>query len=185
MLKKIILITMAIILIINFAACEKKEVNGLTMSGSYHDNLSDFINEDGDMSDSLSNSTGVTKAYLQGITYNIEDLDRENRIATLTISVPNLAEALPQTVTKVMAENPDASYEELLLMVQNELNNLLTNDELEITTTTLDLPFDEIDGEYKLIYNEQWEKIVFGRLEEMYIEYYRTMIGGMIDEIPE
>lgn len=168
-------------------SCNKKDTySELQMSGSYYDNITDFkrAGNDTDVNESVESMSGVAKSYLQSVTYEIKELDKENKIATLEVSVPNFTQVLPQIVSDVLAENEDASYEDLLQIVKSELEKVLSNENIE-KTTTVDLPIEENDGEYKLIYNEQWEQIVFGSLENMYIEYYRTMIGGLIDEIPE
>lgn len=127
----------------------------------------------------------VTEAYLQSVTNEIIELDIDNGVATVEVSVPNLTEFLPQAVTNVLKSNEGTPYEELLQIVQSEVKNVLSNEEFEIITTTIDLPVKEINSEYKPVYNEQWEVIVFGGLEDMYLEYYRTMIGEISDEIPE
>lgn len=175
----------AILLLCLLVSCGKKETNGLQMSGSYYDNISDFAGTDIQESATVEDASAITKAYLQGVTYEIIELDKDNGVATLEVSVPNFTQLLPQIVTNVLAANEGASYEELLQIVQSEVEKALTDEGVEKTITTIDLPVEERNGEYKLIYNEQWDQIVFGSLEDMYIEYYRTMIGGLIDEIPE
>ncbi len=183
-----IILILALIMISLATSCNKNNSsNELQMSGSYYDNISDFkhTGNDIDVNESEENTSSVAKSYMQSVTYEIKELDKDNEIATLEVSVPNFMQMLPQIVSDVLAENEDASYEDLLQIVQSELEKALSKEDIEKTTTTVDLPIEENDGEYKLIYNEQWEQIVFGSLENMYIEYYRTMIGGLIDEIPE
>lgn len=127
----------------------------------------------------------IAEVYLQSVTYEIITLDKENGIATLEVSVPNVAQLLPQIVNNVLAENTGESYDALLQIVQSELERALSDEGIERTTTTIDFPIEYNNGEYEPIYTEQWEQLVFGSLEDMYIEYYRTMIGEMHDEIPE
>lgn len=183
-MKRILALSMVILILCSLASCGKKK-KGLAMSGSYFDNISDFADTEYQDTTSVEEVSGVTQAYLQGVTYEIVELDEENKVATLDVSVPNFTKVLPQIVTDVMAENEEASYDELLQIVQEELEKALSDESVEHTTATIELPFEEVDGEYKLIHNEEWEQLVFGGLQEMYVEYYRTMIGGLLDEIPE
>lgn len=187
-MKRVIALLLALLMMSITTSCNKKDTSSeLQMSGSYYDNITDFkrAGNDTDVNESVVSTSGVAKSYLQSVTYEIKELDKENKVATLEVSVPNFTQVLPQIVSDVLAENEDASYEDLLQIVQSEMEKALSNEDIEKKTTTVDLPIEENDGEYKLIYNEQWEQIVFGSLENMYIEYYRTMIGGLIDEIPE
>ncbi len=183
-MKKTFALLGMVLLLCLLVSCEK-ETNGLKRSGSYYENFSDFAGTDSQESAAVEDTPAITKAYLQGVTYEIVELDKDNGVATLEVSVPNLAQLLPQIVNNVLADYEGTSYENLLRLVQAEVETALSDEAIEKTTTVIDLPIEEISGEYKLIYNEQWEQIVFGGLEDMYIEYYRTMIGGMIDEIPE
>lgn len=183
-MKRVIVSLLALLMMSLTTSCA---TSGLQMSGSYYDNIADFkrAGNDEDVSESMENISGVAKSYLQSVTYEIKELDKDNEIATLEVNVPNFTQVLPQIVSNVLVENEDASYEDLLQIVQSELEKTLSNDGIEKITTTIDLPIEEKNSEYKLIYNEQWEQIIYGSLENMYIEYYRAMIGGLIDEIPE
>lgn len=125
----------------------------------------------------------ITELYLQSVTNKIVELDADNGIATVEVSIPDLTELLPQTVTNALRENEETAYEELLRIIQTEVEKAISNQDIEKITTTVVLPVEEINGEYKPVYNEQWEEIVFGSLEDMYIDYFHTMIGGLSDEI--
>ncbi len=187
-MKRAIVLLFALLIMGLTTSCNKNDTSDeLQMSGSYYDNITDFkyFGNDTNINENMESVSGVAKSYLQSVTYEIKELDKENKLATLEVSVPNFTQVLSQIVSDVLAENEDASYVDLLQIVQSELENTLSNEDIEKTTSTVDLPIEENDGEYKLVYNEQWEQIVFGSLENMYIEYYRTMIGGLIDEIPE
>lgn len=169
-------------------SCDKKDASSeLRMSGSYYDNITNFkhVGNNANVNESVESMSGIAKSYLKSVTYEIKKLDKDNEIATLEVGVPNVTQVLPQIVFDVLAENKDASYEELLQIVQSKFEKMLSNEGIEKIVTTIDLPIEKNDGEYKLIYNEQWEQIVFGNLENIYIEYYRTMMGEVINEIPE
>ncbi len=187
-MKRIIVLLLVLLMMSLTTSCNKKDASSeLRMSGAYYDNITDFkrTGNDTNVNESMENMSGVAKSYLQSVTYVITGLDKENKVATLEVSVPNFTKVLPRIVTDVLAENENASYENLFQLVQSELEKALSAEGIEKTVATVDLPIEENNGEYKLVYNEQWEQIVWGSLEDMYIEYYRVMIGGLIDEIPE
>lgn len=186
-MKKVFVLMLSLLVMSILTSCIKNDKsNELQMTGSYYDNI-DFFKTAGDSSDDNEDAeitSDLVKSYFQGITYEIVELDKDNKFATVNVSVPDLTKILPQIISDVLTKNPDATYDELLSIVQSKLEKELTSDGAEKNTTTLDLPIEEKDGKYLLIYNEQWEEIVFGSLEEMYLDYYRTMIGGLPDETP-
>lgn len=166
-MKRVLALALTIVVMCFFVSCGKEDItNGLHMSGSYLDNITDF-NSTGDhveMNDDSGSPTGVTKAYLQGITYEIKELDEDSNVATLEVCVPNFDQVLPKIITNVMAENEGASYEELLEIVRVEMEAALLDENIATTTTEITLPVEEVDGKYVLVYNEQWEQVVFGNL---------------------
>ena len=181
-MKRVIVVLLVLLTMSLTTSCNKGgESKQLQMSGSYYDNFADFkgVEHEADVNESVESISCVTKSYLQNVTYEIKKLDKENKVATLEVSVPNFTQVLPQIVSNVLTENENVAYEELLEIVQSELEKTFSNESVEKTKTIIDMSIEEIDGEYKLVYNEQWEQIVFGSLENMYIEYYRTMIGGL------
>lgn len=184
-MKKVVSVALLFLMLFSLAACAKKEEKGLQLKGSYYENISDFTQENKDVEVNAETITGVAKAYMQGVTYTVTDLDEEAKMATLEVSIPNFVDVLPSIVDEVLAENEGAEYEELLNMVQTRTEEALSSEDIACTSSTITLPIEEINGEYKLVYNEQWDQVVFGALQDLYLEYYRTMIGGLLDEIPE
>lgn len=186
-MKKIVQIALLLIMMVMVTSCNKKEPSKkLQMSGNYYDNIEYFENAGSDEKKiNKENISGMAKVYLQSVTYDIKELDEANKIAILDVNVPNTAQLLPQIISDVIVKNDEASYEELLQAVQSELEVTLLDENTERITTTIELPVEEEGGEHKLIYNEVWEQAVYGNLEKMYIDCYRTLIGGMTDEIPE
>lgn len=183
-MKRMLALSMVMLILCSLAACGNKK-KGLAMNGSYLENISSFVAAENSGAVSAEGLSGVTQAYLQGVTYRIVKLDEDNKVATLDVHVPNFTKILPQIVTDVMEENEEASYDDLLLLVQAELEKALSDEAVECTTTTIELPLREVGGEYKLVCNEVWDELIFGSLQEMYLECYRTMIGGLPDETPE
>lgn len=185
-MKKITLIALLLLMMVMVTSCNKKERSKkLQMSGTYYDNIEYFENSESDENKNNKESiSGMAKIYLQSVTYEIKELDESNKTAIVDVNVPNTAKLLPQIISDVIDKNDAVSYEELLQAVQNELEAMLLDENTERLTTTIELPFEE-DEDYKLIINEDWEQAVYGNLENMYIDCYRTLVGGLTDEISE
>lgn len=153
----------------------------LKTQGNYYENISDFRVE----SDIGENDrSAAAQAYMESITYKIIDIDTDSLNATVEVSVPQVSEALVQTVAQVLRDYPDASSEQVKEYVLLDFQNRLENDELPRRTETLSVPVERTFFEYKLAPNSDWYQFTMGELEELYLEYFRVMIGGMTDEAP-
>lgn len=183
-MKKLIFFVLLLAEILICVSCGKNEIaKGLEKNGTYYENINNFTDTSMEEKESnIEDSTEISKAYLQGITYEILEVDKKEMVATLEVSVPNLTQELPNVIEEVFDNNTDASYDELLQILQKELTTSLVSTDEEKTTTIINLPMIKENGEYKLVYNQQWEQAVYGQLKEMYLEYYRQIIGGITDE---
>lgn len=93
----IIIVILVIGVLIFFFVFKGDDNYGLKMSGTYYDNVSDF----GDTNeDTLS---GLPKAYLEHITYEITEIDKNKMIATLVVSVPDITGILPSLIDQIMS----------------------------------------------------------------------------------
>lgn len=148
---------MLLLTILSLPACVKKEERGLQLKGSYYENIDDFTQEGADTEVNAESITGVAKAYMQGVTYTVTDLNEDAHTATLEVSIPNFVEVLPAVVDEVLAETNGVEYEELLSMVQAKTEDALSSEDVARTSSTITLPIEQINGEYILVYNEQWD----------------------------
>ena len=47
------------------------------------------------------------------------------------------------------------------------------------------LQIEEINGSYKLVPSEEWNKVLTENLENLHMSYLEALIGGMTDEMPK
>lgn len=180
-MKKVLALLLVLTALGTLASCRKKEeVKGLQMAGSYYENLNDFksvgdIQHDEGRAESAS---GVVKAYLQGVVYEIKKLDEKNMLATVEVTVPDFGGVLEETIERVVLENEGKPFDELLELVRTEIEAALLDESIQRTTTEMSMAVEEVDGSYKLVYNEQWTQLVFGNMEQMYVESFQRMLGG-------
>ena len=62
---------------------------------------------------------------------------------------------------------------------------MLSSSQFEKEKSTLTLQIEEINGSYKLIPSEEWNKVLTENLEDLYMSYLESLIGGMTDEMPK
>jgi len=151
----------------------------LKTEGSYYDNLSDFSVQD--MGEKTERSP-LAKAYMESITYEIIDMDKEAMNATVKVSVPQVSDALVQMVDQALADNPNESVEQIKERIMLDFQNCLETDTLPRRTQTLTVPVERTFFEYRLAPDETWYDFTIGELDELYLEYFRMMIGELTNE---
>ena len=151
----------------------------LEKSGSLYENMSDFAIESSQEPDEL------TKSFLEGIKYEITNIDKENMTATVDISVPIITDELSNIFDNVIAENNEKDYDDLKQIAKSELSNMLNSSQLENKKSTLTLQIKEINGSYKLVPSEEWNRELTENLENLYMSYLDSLIGGVTDEMPK
>ena len=152
---------------------------GLNETGSFYENISDFA------LDSSSEPDELTKSYLENIQYEIIDVDKENMTSTVNVSIPVINNELSDILDKVITENSGKDYEELKQIAETELTDLLNSGQLEKEKSTLTLQIIEEDGSYKLVPSDEWNETLTANLENLYMNYSKSLIGGMSNETSE
>lgn len=177
----VVAILVSIVLVLIFLATQLLRENsfGLKESGSLYENISDFALGSSGEPDEL------TQSFLKSVQYEIIDIDKENMIATLDISVPVITDELSNILDNVIEENNGKGYSDLKEIAKSELSSLFSSSQIENEKSTLTLQIKEINGSYKLVPSEEWNKVLTENLENLYISYLKSLIGGMTDEIPK
>ena len=152
---------------------------GLNETGSFYENISDFA------LDSSSEPDELTKSYLENIQYEIIDVDKENMTSTVNVSIPVINNELSDILDKVITENSGKDYEELKQIAETELTDLLNSGQLEKEKSTLTLQIIEDDGSYKFVPSDGWNETLTANLENLYMNYLKSLIGGMSNETSE
>lgn len=180
-MKKRLLLIIFLLLTISFETFIIYKQGQLDITGNYYDNLADFGVE---REDEKQESSPLAQAYLKGITYEIIDIDKENMKATVKVSVPQVTDVLVQIIDKILEENAQAEAAYIKECVIQELQSRLEKNVIPKATETLFIPLKKELFAYKLNPGEEWYDVIMGQLEEMYIEYFRLMIGEMTNEEP-
>lgn len=151
----------------------RKESFNFKKSGSLYENMSDFA------LDSLGSPDELTQAFLESIQYEIKDIDKENMIVTIDISIPVIYEELSNLLDDVIAENSEKDYDDLKQIAEEELSRMFKSGQLKTERKTLMLQIAKVDGSYKIVPSEEWNEIITSNLEELYVNYLKALIGGM------
>ena len=151
----------------------------LKKSGSFYENMSDFAVASSQEPDEL------TKSFLEGIKYEIKNIDQENMTATVDISITVISDELSTVLDKVIEENSGKEYDEIKEIAESELSDVFKSNQIESRETTMIFQIEKIDGSYKLVPPEEWNQGLTENLESLYMDYFKLLIGGMTDEVPQ
>mgnify|MGYP000573426068 FL=1 len=135
--------------------------------------------------DSSGEPDELTQSFLESVQYEIIDIDKENMTATVDISVPIITDELSNIFDNVIAENNEKDYDDLKQIAKSELSNMLNSSQLENKKSKLTLQIKEINGSYKLVPSEEWNRELTENLENLYMSYLDSLIGGVTDEMPK
>ena len=174
----VILVSIVLVAILLMTQLLRENSFDLKESGSLYENISDFA------LDSSGEPDELTQSFLESVQYEIIDIDRENMTATVNISVPVITDELSNILDNVIAENNGKDYEDLKQIAESELSSIFTSSQLENEKSTLTLQIEEINGSYKLVPSQEWNKVLTENLENLYMSYLESLIGGMTDEMP-
>lgn len=178
------LIVIAVVAVIILAAALivprllNKDSFGLKKSGSFYENMSDFALS------GLGDTDEITKAFLKGVQYEITSIDKENMTATVDVSVPDISNELSIILDNVTSENSEKSYEEQKQIAESKISSMLSSNNIETVKSTVNFQIVKVDGSYKLGSSEEWNRALVENLENLYISYLKTLLGGMTDETP-
>lgn len=145
---------------------------GLKKSGTLYENRSDF---------SVSYSeetTGMSKAFLNSITYEITDVDKENMTADIKINIPDISDETINIIDSKIKENNGKEYDELRKEIQDDFESMLNSDKIKTQTETLTLPIEENDGSYKIMLTEEWDNVWLKYLKELYADFMKELMEG-------
>lgn len=175
----VILVFIVLAAVLLVAQLLREDSFDLKESGSLYENISDFA------LDSSGEPDELTQSFLESVQYEIIDIDKENMTATVDISVPVIADELSHILDNVIAENNGKDYDDLKQIAESELSSMLRSSQLENEKSSLTLQIEEINGSYKLVPSEEWNKVLTENLENLYMSYLESLIGGMTDEMPK
>ena len=175
----VILVFIVLAAVLLVAQLLREDSFDLKESGSLYENISDFA------LDSSGEPDELTQSFLESVQYEIIDIDKENMTATVDISVPVIADELSHILDNVIAENNGKDYDDLKQIAESELSSMLSSSQLENEKSTLTLQIEKVNGSYKLVPSEEWNKVLTENLENLYMSYLESLIGGMTDEMPK
>lgn len=153
----VVIIFITIVVLLSFRSKNKN-------TDEIHTSLTDIVLKSDESEGSL-----VSNAFKQQISIEIKKINKETETASIEISVPILSDTLEDIVNKSIDENPDMSYDELIDLTENSIADALNSGKFKIKVSTLNVPYQEINGKVSIVPNDELYDLIYGELQDMYM----------------
>lgn len=160
MKRKIILFFLMTIIVIISGCTDKKEQVRLSDSMDQIKGMKDY------------EPTGeVAKAFNEDIVYEISNISWNGNqgVAEVKVTTPDLEQIISDSIQKALDECGTEDYDTLLENVKGNIQSTLDSNNYPIFESNIEMNAEKTGDSYTLISNEEFEKIVQGNLEKIFL----------------
>lgn len=154
------------------------------LSGCKHENeqvkLLDTINQIQGMEDYEPSGT-LSKSFSENVVYEVSDIswNGNSGIAEVKVTTPDLGQIISDAIQTAIDEYGTEDYDTLLDSVKENIQAVLSSEDYPTLESTIEMDAEKTEDGYTLISNEEFEKIVSGNLEEIFIQ---ALMEGLANE---
>lgn len=133
--------------------------------------LLDTVNQIRGMED--YNPTGeLSKAFSENIIYEVTKIswNGDVGVADIKITTPDLGRIISDAIQATIDECGTKDYDALLAKTKENIQSILNSDNYPILESTVEMDAEKTDDSYTLISNKEFEKIIQGNLEEIFLD---------------
>lgn len=123
----------------------------------------------------------LAETFFDQVTYEISDItwDGESGIAEVKIITPDLAKVISNSIKKVIDKNEIENYDVLLEKVKENIQDVLDKEDYPAVESIIEMDAKKTENGYELISNEEFERVISGNLEEIFIQ---ALMEGLSNE---
>lgn len=131
--------------------------------------------------ESYAPSGELAKAFGDNVYYEVENIawDGNTGKAEVKVITPDLAEIISNSIESAIGENGVDDYKTLLETVRKSISSTLASGKYPTLDRTVEMDAEKTDEGYKLISNDEFERIIAGNLEEIFIQ---ALMEGLANE---
>lgn len=154
------------------------------LSGCKHENeqvkLLDTIDQIQGMEDYEPSGT-LSKSFSENVVYEVSDIswNGNSGIAEVKVTTPDLGQIISDAIQTAIDEYGTEDYDTLLDSVKENIQAVLSSEDYPTLESTIEMDAEKTEDGYTLISNEEFEKIVSGNLEEIFIQ---ALMEGLANE---
>lgn len=123
----------------------------------------------------------LAETFSKEISYEVSDISWSGETGTAEVKVitPDLAKIISDSIEKAIGECSMEDYDALLNKVKENVQNTLNSEGYPTLESIVEMKAEKVDEGYTLISNEEFEKIISGNLEEIFIQ---ALMEGLANE---
>ena len=126
-------------------------------------------------------SGALAESFSNDVIYEVEDISWSDGAGTAEVKVttPDLAKIISDSIEKSVDEYGVKDYDTLLNSVKENIQKVLSSEDYPTLESPVEMDAEKTEDGYTLISNEEFEKIISGNLEEIFIQ---TLMEGLANE---
>lgn len=142
--------------------------------------LSDTVDQIQGMED-YEPSSALSKSFSENVIYMVSDISWNGNtgIAEVQVTTPDLGHIISDSIQVAIDEYGTEDYDALLDSVKENIQTVLSSEDYPTLDSTVEMVAEKTEDGYTLISNEEFEKIISGNLEEIFIQ---ALMEGLANE---
>lgn len=156
------------------------------LSGCNHENeqvkLLDTIDQIQGMENYEPSGT-LSKSFSENVVYEVSDIswNGNSGVAEVKVTTPDLGQIISDAIQTAIDECGTKDYDVLLDNVKENIQSTLNSKDHPTLESTVEMDTEKTEDGYTLISNEEFERIISGNLEEIFVQ---ALMEGLANENP-
>lgn len=132
--------------------------------------LLDTMNQIRGMED-YSPTGDLSKAFSENIIYEVSNIswNGDVGVAEVKVTTPDLGQIISDAIQATIGEYGTKDYDALLAKTKENIQSILDSENYPILESTVEMDAEKTGDSYTLISNKEFEKIIQGNLEEIFL----------------
>lgn len=123
----------------------------------------------------------LAESFGDKVAYEVKSIkwDGDTGKAEVEVTTPDLAEIISDSIDEAIDEHGLEDYDALLEAVRNNVASTLNSGKYPTVDSTVEMDAEKTSDGYKLISNDEFERVIAGNLEEIFIQ---ALMEGLANE---
>lgn len=123
----------------------------------------------------------LSKSFSENVVYEVSDIswNGNSGVAEVKVTTPDLGQIISDAIQAAIDEYGIEDYDALRDSVKGNVQAVLSSEDYPTLESTVEMDAEKTEDGYTLISNEEFEKIISGNLEEIFIQ---ALMEGLANE---
>lgn len=123
----------------------------------------------------------LAESFGKNVTYQVSNIswDGDSGVAQVIVTTPNLSQIISDSIQSAIDEHGTEDYDVLLNSATENIQVVLSSEDYPTLESDIEMDAEKVEDGYTLVSNDEFEKIISGNLEEIFIQ---TLMEGLADE---